>query len=319
MVFKKSNYYSLFLSIFLAIPDMLFTQNFYLSGGVDTRYRSISNNSDKLILNGIFLNLRKVLKDSYGDRFIIAGQVDFDDNFREIRPYQTYLHYKGPMGKFNIKLGHFILPFGLLVRYDTERLLLQSMEFVNIGIKLDTGVGLFGFIKDYDWAISITNGTGGNRLVDVDKDKVIATRFGYSKDDMSVGFSFLLGKVFIGRKSIIYKDVLHYTIYEKRVALDFTRFFGPLTVNSEVIAGMDDSIIVGGTGLFVDYAFNPKLEFNFKYSYFKRGGERNFLGAGITYQILKGLYFRVADEYEFGKENKNVASIQIYFEWFRHF
>lgn len=318
-MFKKNNYYSLFLPVLSVIHNILLTQNFYLSGGVDARYKNITNNSDRLILNGVFLNLRKVIKDSYGDRFIIVGQMDFDDNFGKIKPYQTYIHYKGPMGMFNMKLGHFILPFGLLHRYDTERLILQSMELINIGIKLDTGVELSGFTKDYDWSVSVTNGTVVDRLIDVDIDKVITARFGYSRDDINAGFSFLLGKVFVGRESIIYKDVLQDTIYEKRIALDFTRFFGPITVNSEIVAGMDGSRTVGGVLLLVDYALNPKLEVNLKYSYFKRGGERNFLGAGITYQILKGLYLRVADEYEFGKEDKNVASIQIYFEWSHHF
>ncbi|MCM8778174.1 MAG: hypothetical protein NC834_00025 [Candidatus Omnitrophica bacterium] len=79
-------------------------------------------------LEGLFLNFRKVFSDAKGDRLIAVGQLDMDQNFEKIRPYQTYFQYKGPLGKWNIRAGHYILSFGLLSDYDTERLVLKAIE-----------------------------------------------------------------------------------------------------------------------------------------------------------------------------------------------
>jgi len=35
--------------------------------------------------------------------------------------------------------------------------------------------------------------------------------------------------------------------------------------------------------------------------------------------LYKGLFLRIADEYQFGKEDKNVATIQVYYEFAKQF
>lgn len=78
--------------LFLAMVSTVHAQGVQISGGVDGRFISEGNpTSNELKLEGLFLNFRKVWSDDLGDRWILVGQVDFDDNFQQIRPYQVYL------------------------------------------------------------------------------------------------------------------------------------------------------------------------------------------------------------------------------------
>jgi len=303
----------------ILMPNLSEAGSFQVSGGADARFVNTDGDENDVKLEGLFLNLRKVISDEKGDRLIAVGQLDMDHNFEEIRPYQTYLQYKGPLGRWNIRVGHYILPFGLLSNYDTERLILKTQEDLSLGIKLDTGVEVLGFVGDFDYAISITQGVGENRLTDVDNDKLITARIGWQGEDISIGLSGLIGKVLTQKDSIIRKEIGSNTFYEKRITIDITKYIGPLTFRGELIGGADKDEIVGGGLLKTDYALTPKLELNLKYAHWQRNGVRTFMGAGFSYELYKGLFLRVADEYQFGKEDKNVATLQTYFEFIKHF
>lgn len=109
--------------------EALSTEGLQLSGGVDARYTHENQpRRDDAELHGFFLNLRQVWSDQTGDRWIGVAQADFDHNFEDVRPYQVYLQYKGPLGKWNVLAGHYLLPFGLLAHHDTERLLMRGIE-----------------------------------------------------------------------------------------------------------------------------------------------------------------------------------------------
>ena len=116
------------ISLASMLSASAFADGLQLSGGVDGRYtRENHPQHDGTELRGLFLNLRQVWSDEQGDRWIGVGQVDFDSNFENIAPYQVYLQYKGPLGKWNARAGLYLLPFGLLATYDTERLLLTAV------------------------------------------------------------------------------------------------------------------------------------------------------------------------------------------------
>lgn len=301
----------------IIVPSVALSQGVQLSGGMDARYIA-EDGTQKAELEGLFLNLRKVISDEEGDRWILVGQVDAEKNLEEIRPYQTYIQYKGPLGKWNVRAGHYILPFGLLADYDTERLVLRGLEPLSLGIKLDTGVELLGFVREFDYAVSVSQGVGRERLSDVDENKLISGRIGWQGEDINIGLSVLTGRVLTEEGSVIRRDLGADTFYERRVGLDFTKYSGPLVLRGEAVIGRDDSVTVGGGILKADYALTPVLELNLKYTYWQRNGERNFAGAGITYALYKGLFLRIADEYQFGKEDENVATIQFYYEFSKH-
>lgn len=305
--------------ILMGFPHLSGAGTFQISGGLDGRYVNTDGDENDATLEGLFLNFRKTFSDDKGDRFIAVGQLDADHNFEEIRPYQTYLQYKGPLGRWNIRAGHYILPFGLLSDYDTERLVLRTLEPLSLGIKLDTGVEFFGYLGNFDYAVSVSEGTGRNRLADIDDDKIVTTRIGWQGQDINIGLSALIGRVLTEKNSVISDDLGSNRFYEKRIGLDAARFAGPLVLRGELLFGEDNDIKVGGTLLKADYALTPKLELNLKTAYWQREGKRNFAGAGCSYELARGLFLRIANEHEFGKENKNVATLQTYFEFAKQF
>lgn len=294
-------------------------QGVQLSGGVDARVTNERGPDDedtgtRARLEGAFLNLRKVWSDDLGDRWIGLAQVDVDDNARRIRPYQVYLQYKGPLGTWNVRAGHYLLPFGLLATYDTERLLLQGLEKASLGIRRDTGVELFGRFGTWDYAASVTDGLSDLRFIDGDARPTVTGRLAYVRGDSQIGVSALLGRVLINPEFGNEGG----PVRERRVALDATTSRGPLTLRSEAVAGTSDGRSVAGGLLLADYALTPTMEFNTRYAYWNQRSESHELGVGLTYQLRSGLFVRGADIYRIGKDNHHGFSFQIYYEFSRH-
>lgn len=295
----------------------LSAQGVQVSGGIDTRYvrQSPDGGAGELRLEGLFLNLRKVWSDQTGDRWIGVAQADFDDNFERVQPYQVYLQYKGPLGKLNLRAGHFLLPFGLLTTYDTERLLLRGLEELSLGIRHDTGAQLFGRFGDWDYAVAVTDGLGTDRLFDGRANPVLTARAAYVRDDWQAGLSTLVGRVLINEHEFGEEGI----VAERRLALDLTKAIGAWTLRGEAVVGTDDEDAVGGAVVLVDYAITPKLELNSRYAWWHKEGDRQFFGLGLSYQVSPGLFLRVADNYEFGKHDRNQLTAQAYFEFSRRF
>lgn len=301
-----------------ALPEIIkgVSQNLQVSGGLDTRYTHESPaQTDDFKLEGAFLNLRKVWSDEFGDRWFGVAQADFDDNFQRIRPYQVYLQYKGPLGKWNVRAGHYLLPFGLLATYDTERLVLQGLEETSLGIRKDTGVQLFGHFGAWDYAVSVTDGLSDVRFHDAGANPLVTARLAYVESDWQVGVSTLIGRVLLDPEFAIGRGF----VSERRFAVEITKPFGPLMLRTEGVGGTDDSRAVGGGIVLADYALTPRLELNTRYATWSKDGDRHFLGLGLTYQLRPGLYLRLADNQEFSREKNNALTVQIYYEFSTHF
>lgn len=293
-----------------------------LSGGIDLRLTNVQHetttiieNGEHPLLNGVFLNLRKVWSDQLGDRWIGVAQADFDDNFHHIRPYRLYLQYKGPLGRWNVLGGHFLLPFGLLANYDTERLLLQGLERTSLGIRKDSGVKVFGRFGSWDYAASVTDGLSDVRFVDSGANPLLTGRLAWVHGDTQIGVSGLVGRVLLDPDSGIGTGFRR----ERRAGLDLTHAIGPLTIRAEAIGGTDNGRTVGGGLALVDYAITRKIELNARYADWSAGGEHHSPGVGLTYQLWTGLFARAAYSYEFRGTNKNAFSLQLYYEFSHQF
>lgn len=288
-----------------------------ISGGVDSRvvHNTVPRDTEAE-LTGAFLNLRQVWTDAAGDRWIGVAQVDFDHNFEDVRPYQVYLQYKGPLGKWNIRAGHYLLPFGLLTTYDTERLVLRGLEETNLGIRTDTGAQFFGRSGDWDYALSVTNGLGNSRPFDSRARPVLTTRVAYVKDAWQVGFSSLEGRVRAKFEPLTGDANASRTLTrERRFALDALRTWGPVTFRAEVSGGTNDGDDVWGGVLLADCAIAPKLELNFRYATWHGPSTAQTVGAGLTCDIGRGFFVRIADNYELTGRNNHAFTAQFYFEF----
>lgn len=286
-----------------------------LSGGLDGRPGYSSAEGDETELRGLFLNLRQVWQDDGGDRWIGVAQLDVEHDFSEVQPYQVYLQYKGPLGKWNVRAGHFLVPFGLLATYDTERLLLGGIEDLSLGIRHDTGVEWFGRVGDWDYALAVTDGLGVTSLTDERANPVVSGRVALVRDEWQLGLSVFSGRVvFAETRDFGWDDArLHL------VALDFTRSWGPLTVRAEATAGTERGQGVWGGVVLADYALTERLEVNTRAAHWQGADAQTFLAAGLSYRLADGLFVRVADQFELGENENNTVTGQLYFEFSRRF
>ena len=290
-------------------------QSLTASGGADARFIHDSAPADSSVeLTGLFLNLRKVWSDDAGDRWIGVAQVDFDHNFEDIRPYQVYLQYKGPLGKWNVRAGHFLLPFGLLATYDTERLVLQGLEESSLGLRKDTGVQALGHFGPWDYAVALTLGVGDRRLLPVDDSRLLTGRLAYVADTGQVGLSVLAGRLLpsVDGDGEGVRD-------QWRLGVDGTKSIGRLTLRAEAVGGATEGRAVGGGIVLADYALGPKVELNTRAAYWSDESSPYSIGAGFTYRPWTRLYLRVADSQAFGERDRNVFTAQIYFEFSKAF
>lgn len=299
----------------------LLAEGLQLSGGVDARFTHQNHpQNDDAELHGVFLNLRQVWSDDTGDRWIAVAQADFDRNFEDIRPYQLYLQYKGPLGKWNVRAGHYLLPFGLLANYDTERFLLRGLEETNLGIRKDTGAQVFGHFGEWDYAVSVSDGLSDIRFADSRANPVLTARLAYVKDDWQLGVSTFVGRPWARFEPLVGDEETSARFtQQRRVALDAIKFWGPVTVRAEVSGGSDDGRGVCGGVLLADYTILQKLELNSRFAYWHRDGDNQSVGLGLSYNVWRGLFLRVADNYEFGKREKNELTAQVYFEFSHRF
>jgi len=291
-------------------------QSLQISGGLDARFTNERENgaeteSYQPQLTGAFLNLRKVWSDDLGDRWIGVAQADFDNNFGQVHPYQVYVQYKGPLGKWNVRAGEYLLPFGLLATYDTERLILQGLEKTSLGIRQDTGVEAFGRYGSWDYALSVSDGLSDQRFIDSRANPVVTARVAYVQGDAQIGFSTLVGRVLLGPEFGFTQPDAN----ERRFAVDATKAFGPLTLRAEAVGGTNNGRGVGGGVLLGDYALTPKLELNTRYAYWNTQNTGHEPGLGLTYRLRQGLFLRTAGTYQSGRDEHYGFTVQLYYEF----
>ena len=303
----------LVLFVLVVLTETAYSQGFQLSGGLDARYaRPEDGEKYKPRLEGAFLNIRKVWADDLGDRWIGVAQADFDDNLQRIRPYQLYLQYKGPLGKWNIRAGHFLLPFGLLATYDTERLILQGLEGTSLGIRKDTGTGVNGRFGAWDYALTVTTGLGDTHVVDERANPVLTGRIAYVRQDLQLGISVLRGDLLLGDDA---GALSGNRVRERRISVDLTKSVRSLNMRWEGVAGTDDGRSVGGGILLADYAITPNVEVNARAAGWSSHGNVWSGGLGVTYQARPGLYLRAAKTYQSEGTFNHGYVVQVYYEF----
>lgn len=255
-----------------------------LSGGVDARARAGDLYEEEVILQGLFLNGRHVLRDDAGDRWIVVVQADAEDNLQHIRPYQVYAQYKGPLGKWNLRAGHFLLPFGLLADYDTERLVLRGVEEENLGLRLDTGVEALGYVGAWDWASSVSSGIGQRWFDEWDGQYAAVARIARAGEEVGVGVSGFLAEVL--------REDTAGSVSEQRMALDLTWESGRWTRRLEASGGWDDNEGVATGLVLASYALKGWADIDARYSLISRASPEHSLGIGASFKLGGGWIMR---------------------------
>lgn len=278
-------------------------QTLTVSGGLDLRAGAAVFPAfvPELDDGSLFVNLRAVLPDDEGDRIFLVAQVDVEQEIERAHLYNVYGQYKGPLGRWNVRVGRYLVPFGLHAYYDTERLLLAAHESEVLGVKLDEGVELLGFSDVVEYAVSVSRGFEDSGLG--------ACRFGLQLEDLRLGVSYAGGRMpaFADEESVGIDELLPGArlIVKHRLALDYEHILGALTLRAEPIVGTDEHALVYGGYAEVGYLITGDLEILANGAYLDSWlvGTRWRAGAGIAFQLLPGVFLRAAAIYrdDFGE------------------
>ena len=97
-------------------------------------------------------------------------------------------------GTFNIRAGHFEIPFGLEQNIDTNGTIRQY-TFVDRGVKADWGFSVNGVFPSLEYEVALTRGSS-NKISNRDDPYVFSGRIGTpSTGNLITGFSWFQGKV----------------------------------------------------------------------------------------------------------------------------
>lgn len=296
-----------------AVPAS-FAEGLTMSGGLDVR--ATSSNETDLVLEGAFLNFRQVFTQGGADRWIVVLQADSGDNFESPHLYQTYVQLKGPLGRWNVRAGRLIVPFGLLANYDSERLVLNTLEPLTLGVKLDQGLQLHGFTADVDYAFAVTRGIR-------DHDAIVTGRLGRTFGPLQLGVSVLTGTLpeVASKESVeVPGRVLSNVplVDKRRLGVDTTLEAGPGLWRAEAVAGTDGGSFVKGAYAEYEHALDARWSVTINGGVWEGEDRRWRYGTALARDFGAGRWLRMGYVDEREPEGRDHALVvQFYWEFSR--
>ncbi len=134
-------------------------------------------------------------------------------------------------GRFNVRIGHFELPFGLEHVVPTNGTLHQMNAPASIGLKADWGMSVNGFFPEFEYEFAAMRGAGND--LSTDANGIVVGRIGSRRDRrLSVGVSFMDGEMERGCCNFIER---------RRAGIDATLLLPRgFQIGAEYAAGEDD-------------------------------------------------------------------------------
>lgn len=260
----------IFLFLFILWPAMVrATWNISLDG--DARYRLTEWEEHDANIHLVGASVRKTFSDSRGDRLILFGLVEAEDDFSDVMLHEIYGQYKGPMGAWNITAGRFGLPWGLLPGFSASRLLYEMPHDALLGMDADSGVMLSGVTGSLNYAVSFTQGYGPHNTSDGDGHGIGMGRIGFTPGDteeVSLGLSAAWGRSVRahgnGGDADMGVDIIDRdkdsAVSRAVGGMDATLYMGRWLSRIELSAGrVDDRSMAAGFAA-IDYALLPRLD-----------------------------------------------------------
>lgn len=305
------------------LPEPIYRKqdNFLYQGAADLRWRSAFGDET----NGTYLAAaretvdyvradRSTHQEKGGARVQLVYETKHSGSVsdRALRFGELYGFYRFrfPGVTANVKVGQFVIPFGLASVYDTSLLPIHSLYDKSLGLRLDIGTMLEGQYGPYHYAASVTDGSGPNRrdynngrLWAFRLERIVDTEFG----KFQIGGSLLTGR---GPVTDFNTELPPSGTSGARQFKDITRFagdgqyfLGRLTGRGEIVFGADDTKPVWGWFGEGDYRFLPRWEgvlYTRTWNFAVHPQEYSSTGIGLNYRltdkvVLRGLYEYEAD------------------------
>ena len=172
---------------------------------------SLSTRSGKVGAEHVIgLDLHKVFSDADGDWGTLRLQPYFtridnlsprspfledDDDWELVFRFFDFNFTRIARGRFNIRVGHFEVPYGLEHLLDTNGTVRQFIPGRNIGLKADWGISINGVFPQFEYEVALTRGTG-NEFFDRGDPFAVSGRIGTPRDrNVVLGLSAFHGRV----------------------------------------------------------------------------------------------------------------------------
>ena len=227
--------------------------------------------------------------------------------------HNAFINLKGNMGRSNVKIGHFDVPFGVEPDIDTHPTLLQSLHMYNFGYVKDWGISLNGQLEDVDYEAGVFTGTGTDFVLDRGAWLVSGRITNPTENDFRWGVSAAGGRT-------LREDGMIYSMW--RAGFDTEYFYSQWTFKGEVYGGQTEGNPSYGVWGEADYMFpgqNLELELQFQHSSINTNMEDSdttALIAGLTYRLSESWSFRTAYSHYFnlpGAGSTDQVGFQLYF------
>jgi hypothetical protein len=301
-------------------PNLIYRRrnNYYFQGATDLRYRSAFGSET----NGTYIAATRFTVDYVranatsgeeqgGARVQLLYETDNRGTATDrLRASELYAYYRFlfPGVTANVRVGQFVLPFGLIAVYDTPLQPIQTLYEKSLGLRVDTGIMLEGEYGPYHYAGAITTGSGPNRR-DINEGRLYTFRLERSVDTkigrVQIGGSLLTGK---GPVTTFETELPASGTSGARDFVDMTRFagdgqyfLGPWTARGEIVFGANEENPVWGYFAEGDYRVLPSLElvaYTKRWNFPDKPQQANSLGFGANFTVAKGLILRALYEYE---------------------
>jgi hypothetical protein len=187
----------------------LFGENSRWSIDLATRVMRNTDKNHNTFMHTVGLDIHKVFSSSTSDigtlmfqPYVVklnnANNIPFffdDGNDTQLIWRITNFNYTGlSQGKFNMRIGHFEIPFGLEYQVDTNGTLRQ-LTSNDRGLKADWGVSLNGIMPSFEYEVALTRGSG-NEITSKYNPHVFSGRIGtLANRNLVMGLSWFTGDV----------------------------------------------------------------------------------------------------------------------------
>ena len=189
-----------------------FRDHFDLRLAIDLSARGIfSDARDEFsAVSALGLDLHKVFRDDEGDWATLVLQpyltridnlpmhppfFEDDDDWELVWRIANLNFTRLSHGQFNLRVGHFEIPYGLEHVINTNGTLRDFTHGRNLGVKADWGAGINGDLGRWEYEATLSRGTG-NEYSSRGRPYAVAARVGTDRDQaVALGVSFFHGRV----------------------------------------------------------------------------------------------------------------------------
>jgi hypothetical protein len=279
-----------------------------LSVDADARYRLSEWEKQELSLEHFGVLARQTFSDGRGDRFILSGLFEAENNFKELSLHELWARYKGPLNKWSVTAGRFTLPFGLLYSFDASRLIYEPQWSVTIGVDVDNGLMLSGVINRFDYSLAITQGYGHHHVPQFPGYGLGTARLGIAlgeTDEFNIGISGAFGKTAMHENREM-------AITRGAGAIDATIYAGQFLLRTEIVSGKIEMHSFVSFLSSIDYALCQNIDITAGgAAYQKNSLWDNRFFTTITFKP-PWLTIRGGYEYAYHRESKHNVTFQLY-------